>query len=199
MTEENEGVQAEAPEETVEPEQTQAQMTADLVRDRTRNEALLTPVSALAYEGEMLTPERQEQLISEIQADEGCSDIKVMRTSKGAAFLYSTASMSDTYARILMRVEENNPYETIAGTVREESETYPRPTPVATFKNSAFGLDSEQIDGLAREIVQLPDYADIKLMVASTGALYLFSERHLNKDWAESLMEWEEVGKHQSL
>ncbi len=181
------------------PEPTMAQMTADLVRDRTKSEAKLTPVNALAYEGNMLTPSRREQLIEEIQADESCADIKVLRTSKGDAFLYSTASMSDTYARILLRVEEGNPYETIAGTVREESETYPRPTPVESLKAPVFGLDSEKVESYAREMAQLPEYADVKLIVASTGALYLYSERHLSKEHAESLVEWEEVGRHQSL
>ena len=181
------------------PEPTMAQMTADLVRRRAKNDAKLTPMTALAYEGTMLTSEQREQLLSEIQSDESCADIQVMHTSNGNAFLYSTAVMSDTYARILLRAEEGNPFAAMAETVREESEVYPRPTPASTFKNPVFKLDSEQVEQLAREIVQLPEYADIKLLTATTGALYLYSERHLGKDYAESLMEWEEVGKYKSL
>src|SRR5690242_12193182 len=106
-----------AAEET--PEPTRAEMTAYLVRNRSEKEGKLTPVNILAYEGTLLTPEERDQLLAEIQADESCSDIKVMRTSKGDAFLYSTAAMSDTYARILLRAAEDNPYAVIAGTVRE--------------------------------------------------------------------------------
>ncbi len=183
--------------ETAEP--TMAQMTAELVRERARKDAKLTPVSALAYEGQMLDETQQQQLLAEIQADEQCADVKLLRTSAGATYLYSTSVMSDTYARILLRAEDGNPYETIAGTVREESETYPRPTMVSMLKDPTFGLDPDQVEQLAREIVQLPEYSDLKLVEASTGAIYLYSDRHLDEDWAESLVEWEEVGKYKSL
>ncbi len=202
MTEEKPEVEGQAPEAAPAeeaPEPTMAQMTADLVRRRTEKDGKLTPVNVLAYEGTMLTPEQREQLVADIEADESCSDIKVMRTSKGDAFLYCTDSMTDTFARILLRAEEDNPYTVIAGTVREESEVYPRPTPVATFKNPIFRLDPNSVEQLAREIVQLPEYSDLKLLVASTGALYLYSDRHLGKDHAEGLVEWEEVGRFQSL
>jgi hypothetical protein len=182
-----------------EPELTLAQMTAELVRERTNTEAKLTPVAALAYEGEMLDEARREELIAEIQADESCSDIEVVRTSKGDVFLYSKATMSGTFARILLRKEDGNPYATIVDTVREESETYPRPTTINLFKDPIFGIDSGQLEQLVKEIVQLPEYGDIKLIEASTGVLYLYSDRHLDKDWAESLVEWEEVGRFKSL
>lgn len=187
-------------EATLEPsEPTMAQMTADLVRRRTKNDGKLTPVTALAYEGTMLTPEQRDQLVAEIEADETCADIKILRVSRGDIFMYSTALMSDTYARILLRAEEDNPYQAIAETVREESETYPRPTPVNTFKNPIFKMNPDQVEQFAREIVQLPEYSDIKLLTATTGVLYLYSERHIGHDHAESLMEWEEVGKYRSL
>jgi hypothetical protein len=192
MTEQDAGSKLESPEPTM------AQMTAELVRDRAKTEAKLTPVSALAYEGKMLDSEQQAELLAEIAADDQCSDVKLMRTSSGAAYLYSTGFMSDTYARILLRVEDGNPYETIASTVREESQVYPRPTSLAMLKDGAFGLDPDQVERLVREVVQLPQYSDLKLVEASTGALYIYSERHLNGDWAESLVEWEEVGKFSS-
>lgn len=190
--------------ETAEPiadgtEPTMAQMTAELVRGRAKAEAKLTPMGALAYEGQMLDETQQQQLLAQIQADEQCSDVKLVRNTAGAAYLYSTNFMSDTYARILLRVEDGNPYETIASTVREESETYPRPTNASTLKDSTFGLDPGQVEGLARDIVLLPEYNDLKLVEASTGAIYLYSNRHLDKDWAESLVEWEEVGRYESL
>jgi len=191
-------------EETIDPtvettEPTMAQMTAELVRERAKTEAKLTPVSALAYEGQMLDETQQQELLDEIQADEQCADVKLMRASAGTAYLYSTNSMSDTYARILLRAEDGNPYETMAGTVREESETYPRPTMVGMFKDPTFGLDPDQVERIAKEIVQLPEYSDLQLVEASTGAIYLYSDRHLDKDLAESLVEWDEVGKYKSL
>ena len=46
--------------------------------------------------------------------------------------------------------------------------------------------------------MQLEQYKDIKLIEASTGAIYLHSDRFLDPDWAQSLVEWEEVGKNAS-
>ncbi|HEX9014507.1 MAG TPA: hypothetical protein VF960_00730 [Chloroflexota bacterium] len=181
------------------PEPTMAQMTAELVRGRTRSLRKLTPVSALAYEGTLLTPEQREQLIAEIAADASCADVRLLQTSAGVLFLYSDAHMTESYARILRRAEEDNPYAVIAGTVREESEVYPRPTPLETFKNPTFGLDPDQVGRYATEMVALSDYSDIKLLTAPTGALYLYSEAHLDEAWAQSLVDWEEVGKYRSL
>lgn len=181
------------------PEATLAQLVAEVIRDRTRTRAVLIPVDSLRMDGVEMPQELQDQLVQDIQADEGLKDIRLMRSEAGRVYLYSSESISDSYARILFRAEEGNPYEIIAATVREESELYPRPTPVESLKNPTFGLDPDRVEETARDLVRLPRYEDIKTLEASTGALYLYSDRHLDKDWAESMMEWEEVGRYESL
>jgi hypothetical protein len=181
------------------PEITLAQEIAELVREHSLDHAILTPMASLEVDEKPLEPEERERLVQEVLADPECGDLRLLRTSKGAAYFYSTLHMSDGYARILLRVEEDNPYETIAATVREESELYPRPTPIAALRNPTFGLEADRVEQLAREVVQLEQYKDIKLIEASTGAIYLHSDRFLDAEWARSLVEWEEVGKNQSM
>lgn len=187
----------EAPTEEI-SEPTLAQLVAEVIRERSRTRAVLTPVDSLRMDGVEMPQELRDQLVQDIQAEEGLKDIQLMRSETGRVYLYSSEFISDTYARILFRAEEGNPYEIIAATVREESEVYPRPTPVESFKNPTFGLDPDKVEETARELTRLPRYEDIKTLEASTGALYLYSDRHLERDWAESLMEWEEVGRYNS-
>lgn len=177
---------------------TLAQEVAELVRDQSKTEATLTPMASLEVDDKPLEAIEQETLIQEVLADPRCADLRLLRSSAGAAYFYSSLHVSDSYARILLRVEEDNPYETIAATVREESEVYPRPTPIAALRNHTFGLDPGRIEQLVLELMQLEQYKDIKLIEASTGAIYLHSDRFLDPDWAQSLVEWEEVGKNAS-
>jgi hypothetical protein len=198
------------PEPAVDPEQvatpeagvaegpTLAQELAELVRERTRAEAKLTPLDIVETEGEILSREQQEELVAQMAADEACQDIQVMRTSAGAILLYSSQHMTDAYAQILLRVADGNPYEQIAVPVREHSKIYPRPTSLEELKDSAYGLDPERLRVLVDEMLQMEQYADIKLVTASTGALYLYSEQHLTAPHAESLVHWQEVERYEN-
>ncbi len=175
-----------------------AQRVAELVRVRSRTEAKLTPLDRVQVDGALLDEEQKARLVEEILADEGCRDLRVMRSAAGKSYLYCTAHISDTYARILFRVEEGNPYELIASTVREESETYPRPTTIELFREPTFRLEPKRVEQLVEEMGQLEQYRDVKPIRASTGALYLYSSRFLDADWARSLVEWEQVGSRQN-
>ncbi len=177
---------------------TLAQEVAEVVREQSRTESTLTRLDSLLVDERPLNPEEQEGLIQDILADEQCSDLRCLRTSAGVPYLYSSGFISDGYARILLRVEDGNPYETIAATVREESEIYPRPTPTGIFRDPTFGLEPDRVEQLVDEMLRLEQYRDIQLIVASTEARYLHSARHLDGEWARSLVEWEEVGKYSS-
>ena len=169
------------------------------MRERTRLEGKLTPLGMVEAEGVLLDGEQQEKLVSEIEADDSCEDIRVARTASGAIYLYSSLHMTDSYARILLRVEDGNPYQQIAVPVREHSKIYPRPTSLEELKDPAYGIDPERLMGLLDDMRQMEQYGDIKLITASTGALYLYSDLHLSKAHAESIVDWEEVGKYKSL
>jgi len=182
-----------------ETELTLIQEVALVVREQSRTEATLTRMDSLLVDERPLSTEEQEDLAQQLLADEGCSDLRCLRGSSGLLCLYSRDFISDGYARILLRAEDGNPYETIAATVREESEIYPRPTPLAIFREPTFGLQPDRVEQLVEEMLQLEQYRDIKTIVATTGARYLYSERYLDGEWARSLVEWEEVERPRSL
>ena len=47
-------------------------------------------------------------------------------------------------------------------------------------------------------LLEREEYQDIKKIVASTGAIYLYSDQYLNPNQAKALVEWNEVGQHEN-
>jgi hypothetical protein len=82
----------------------------------------------------------------------------------------------------------------IAQTVRGESRTYPRPTPLALFSEAPFLLPKEILDETVEAMLTDPDYGDIRRIQASDGSGFLFSSVHMDPAHAESLAEWMAVG-----
>ena len=178
-------------------EEVRAQVVVRVRSDSAKQERL-TPTSSLG----LLIPGAEIDKIDShlpiIFDDERYSDLRLVSNSKGARYLYSEAHMTATYAVVLARAEANDPKGTIVATVREESQIYPRPTRLSMFAAPVFNIDPEQLPRYAREIVASPDYADIKLVEASTGVIYLYSDKFLSEPWVKSTVEWEEVGQHQN-
>jgi hypothetical protein len=112
--------------------------------------------------------------------------------------LYSESHMTRNYAELLALAEANDPLATIAATVRNDSRIYPRPTKLEIFAVPIFNINPDALDKYASELVKLPEYKDIKLVKASTGAIYLYSDLYLNADLVKATVEWEEIGKHQN-
>lgn len=94
--------------------------------------------------------------------------------------------MSGRYARILLQVHTNDASALIAETVREESKLYPRPTTVELLSEQPYNLDPGEIEALVSRMSVSQEFEDIKRLVASTGAVYLYSELHMSEDWARS-------------
>ncbi len=101
----------------------------------------------------------------------------------------SPEEVSTTYVRILERVRMGDPFELIAGTVRDESETYPRPMALSTFCQEPFGATGCKASEVVDELLGKPEYADIHRFMTSNGAAYLYSDRFLSGDWAASIAE----------
>ena len=72
-------------------------------------------------------------MISEAADD----DIKLMRGSKDVYF-FSESLVTHAYAKLLFRSAENDPQRLVAETVRDESSSYPRPTPLSLFTAAPF-------------------------------------------------------------
>jgi len=122
------------------------------------------------------------------------ADLQEISTENGTAYYYSTQSLSETYAGILMSKQEGS-LRVIAQVVRDNSKIYPRPVPLDMFTMSPFDLTQEEIlDCLAR-INEQEEYKDIARTTTSVGTVFLYSSRHLEPDYAFTLAEWLDVGQ----
>lgn len=159
--------------------------------------ANLEPISALVEiarasgtDGAPRTPAELEAIIAGAAED----DIKLMRGTKDI-YYFSENHMTAAYALHLFRVAEKDPAKMVADTVRDESRTYPRPTPAYSFLQPPFNMTEAELDGVLWQISQRSDMADIKKTTVSNGALYLYSTLHLTVLHAETMAEWNEVGQ----
>ncbi len=113
-------------------------------------------------------------------------------------YLYSERHMTRRYAEALARAADGDPVRLIAGTVRDDSATYPRPTPVAAFTQPPFGLDCHQVGAALSVMQDDPACADIQSVTASDGSLFLFSTASVTREHAASLAEWLAVGRFEN-
>ncbi len=165
------------------------------IREDSKNLAQLTSVDSLSS---LLTDPDAEDIepyLAEMANDERYQDIQKIVISTGAVYLYSETSITQNYAVILGRAAANDPAATIAETVREESKIYPRPTNIDLFKDQVFNVSPDELETFITQTLEQEDFQDIKLILASTGARYLYSDQFMNADYAQSLVEWQEVGE----
>lgn len=132
--------------------------------------------------------EELDDKFTQLLAFENNIDIEVVKGSK-QKFLFSTRSITKSYAILLARVEEKDMKALIAGTVRDESKIYPRPTTVKTFLEPPFNLAEEEIKGVIAQMKSGVDFLDIKDLTTSNGAVYLYSTKYLSDVYAKSLAE----------
>jgi hypothetical protein len=168
---------------------------AEKVREDSSKKKRLTPTNVLnIIPG--AEPDKMDNHLMFFKNDERYQDLRVIINSRGTRYLYSERGITATYAGVLARAESNDPVSTIAATVRDESRIYPRPTDLRTFAAPIFNIDPAELERYASEVVRRPENKDIKTLLASTGALYLYSETYLNPDWVRATVEWEEVGRY---
>ncbi len=121
-------------------------------------------------------------------------DIHVLTdANSGRVYLYATPHVCAAYADSLLLAEGKNPPAMIAETVRRESSLYPRPTASPLFLLPPYGLGEEELASSLEKLKGCKDFEDIKSFEASTGVIYLYSERYLTLPHARGLAEWVEV------
>lgn len=119
-------------------------------------------------------------------------DLAALISVSGELLYHAPDLLSRTYAAILDR--RSSPVVLIAEEVRKSSAEYPRPVSLDLFEQTPFDLSPEQIQASLRTMAASPDYADITFTGTSTGAVYLFSTRHLERPYAAFLAERAETG-----
>jgi hypothetical protein len=178
--------------EKIVAEETQTKI-AEQVRQDSEKYIRLTPLSSLGEVFPDLEPDKVKQHALAILEDITYPDIRQVAGPTGLVYLYSVDHMTETYARLLARVEANDPAALVAETVREESLIYPRPTKVALFYAPVFQLQECNMPMIVESVLTRPEYKDIKKIDAPTGAIYLYSEMYMDPDLAERYVQWEEV------
>jgi hypothetical protein len=131
-----------------------------------------------------------EDLFRQVLAEN--EDLKEISGANGIPHYYSARSLSDTYAKILIRKEENS---LIAEIVRENSEVYPRPISLNIFREPPFDFTHEQILDYLETMGSQEEFQDIVRTTTSIGTVFLYSNRHLDAIYASTLAEWLDVGQ----
>lgn len=171
---------------------------AENVRTGSRSEGQPIRLEITTDEGQPLSSEAVLAILGEIEAIPEYSDIRHMALANGEVYVYSRQHITDEYARLCARILKGDHPALIAATVREESERYPRPTPARVFLNHPFHLTPQELEATLQMIASSAQFSDVRSLNASTKAIYLYSDRFLNKQYASALMEWEEVGRYQN-
>jgi len=122
------------------------------------------------------------------------ADVQLIRDG-GEIFLFSDRHMTRAYAEAAVRAATGDHPRILAETVRSDSATYPRPTPIKAFLAAPYLLPIEDVIAAAERMRMDPRYADISFTRASNGDLFLFSLNHMNRAQAESMAEWLAVGQ----
>ena len=119
-------------------------------------------------------------------------DLAALASISGQTLYHAPALLSRTYASILDR--KGSPVALIAEEVRSNSADYPRPVPLDLFEAPPFDLTPEQIQAGLQSMASSLDFEDITYTITSTGAVYLFSSRYLERAYAAFLAERADVG-----
>jgi hypothetical protein len=176
---------------------------ADIVREKSKAGQLVSAealLQGLRPEHASTLEESEETTLAEARLRKAMGeneDLKEVRTNEGCAFYYSSMFMSETYARLLLHKEEGA-VELIADTIREDSDRYPRPTPLEVFKESPFDLSQEEILSCLQEMSNREEYQDISQVSTSIGHVFLYSSRYLDRDYSLMLAEWIDVGQFEN-
>ncbi|MFC2015212.1 hypothetical protein ACFLUP_04395 [Chloroflexota bacterium] len=163
-------------------------------RDRIR----VTPVKSLSAMLPELEPDMLMDKVSSVLEDDRFSHIKSVVASTGSVYIFSETYISRSYANILVLAEVNDPCSTIASTVRDEARIYPRVTIIEYFKNPVFNINSDKLEEYIASTLERPEFKDVKLIEASTGARYLYSDLYMNEELARSQIEWQEVDQFEN-
>jgi hypothetical protein len=170
---------------------------AEKIRDNSRRGGTLTAAGSLIPDDAENRDEQIAELrlvVGKMATDKLYQDVKSVPVPSKGDYYYSVKYISEHYAEILARAESDNPVAQIAATVREDSKIYPRPTGVLYFTDPVFGIDLAKLDGYIDELLSKPEYSDIKLVRASNGAGYLYSDLYLAEALVKADAEWKEVG-----
>ncbi|MFC1941772.1 hypothetical protein ACFLWU_00975 [Chloroflexota bacterium] len=124
--------------------------------------------------------------LDDIKKDERYQDIKSVAAPAGTVYLYSETYITIAQAVALAKTEEINTR--IAEKVREDSKNLAKLTSVDSLGALVPDLETDKLEDNVAELLKDDRYHDIISVVASTSAVYLFSETYISKNFADILV-----------
>jgi len=178
----------------------EARKRLEIVSDHIRREsraARITSPAIFAEEPFSYSEEQLDGVWDAIADDPTYADIvRTPDEKSGAEFLHSTTYLVVPYAKLLLRTQADDPVFMIASTVRDNSEIYPRATPVTFFELEPFSLPLEEVFAHLTVLSSLDEYSDVKTVTVSNGMVCLYSDRYLTEPRAMAIAQWAEVDSH---
>jgi hypothetical protein len=177
--------------------ETLCQALAEAIREASR-------AGQLVGRDELLTDLRARSLLGPNEADapdmeallaetlDTYQELAALTSISGEILYHAPSLLSRTYAAILDR--KTSPVILIAEEVRRNSAEYPRPVPLELFEQPPFDLIPEQIEASLKSMAASQEFQDISFTTTSSGAVYLFSTRYLERPYAAFLAERADIG-----
>ena len=168
---------------------------AEQVRKDSRTQVRPTRLEVLDDEGNPLDCAAVRNVLAAMKEMPEYEDIACVETPDGGVHAYSDRYIIEKHALLCATAALGDNPAAIAATVREESQLYPRPTPLEHFGMEPWCLSAADLEEAILALESSEDYSDIRRIAASNGAVYLYSERFLSPDVAKGMAEWEAVGR----
>ncbi len=130
-----------------------------------------------------ITPEYFDKVLSEVLA--GDYGIGRFESWDHKEFFHFRPLLSGSYARMLST--KNNPIEAVVDMVRETSRIYPALTPIDIFQAPPFDMKPEDLQQILKQISEDPEKKDIRFTTNSVDAVFLYSNRYIDDDYADAL------------
>ncbi len=122
--------------------------------------------------------------LAEIAADEQCKDIKALTAYTGALYLYSEPDLAREEAERLARTEEF--HAKVLKRIREDSKYKAKLTSAQALGKLVPDIQPGEVEAACAEATD--NYRDVHSVVAKTGAVYLFSDKHMTEEYAQILL-----------
>jgi hypothetical protein len=168
---------------------------AEQVRKDSRTQVRPTRLEVLDDEGNPLDCATVRAVLAAMKQIPKYADIAYVETPDGGVHAYSDRYIIEKHAALCATASLGDNPAAIAGTVREESQIYPRPTPLEFFGMEPWCLTAKELEEALLELERSEAYADIQRVTASNGAVYLYSDRFMSSEVAQGMAEWEAVGR----
>jgi hypothetical protein len=188
------------PDGMIKQEEAACLAAAMIIRDKSRS-------GQLTLQEEILTELTRQGFLKPEDSDMGSQfeailkhtiekngDLKEICDSKSIPHYYSSETMAERYANILIQ-KGGDSLALMAEMIRENSKIYPRPISLRVFTESPFGFAREEIISQIRRMAEQEEYQDIRQTTTSIGTVFLFSTLYLDPDYATFLAEWIDVGQ----